>query len=67
LVVLAAAKSVSAKLIVTVSPGSTTPLVGRQLSASSVAAPVRIGVVLGGTSKLIRLVPMGVPQPVQRS
>ena len=52
---------------VTVSPGSMTSLVGRQLSATSKAAPVTIGVVAEGANALIKLVPFGVPQPVQRS
>ena len=55
------------KLIVTVSSGSTAPLV--QVSATSAKLlEMMIGAKIAGpASASIRLVPVGVPQPVQRS
>jgi len=58
----------SVKLTVTVSPESTTPFVGPHDSNAKVAEIlVTSGAVKRGTKASIKLVPFGVPQPVQRS
>ncbi len=57
-----------AKLTVTVSPESIAPFVGVALSEIRTAPTfVMLAAKTRGTNALIRLVPLGVPKPVQRS
>ena len=67
LVVLAVPMFLKPKFTVTVSAGSTTPL-GQPSRTSTKLLETMMGARTGGpVNALMRFVPLGVPQPVQRS